>query len=186
MRLHSPCLAHMAHGTSLSSCPYSSCEDFLRRSIVVSKITESVVGVAEYPAAEETMHAMTQANLPARPGCERRTRLAIRGSFDMPIRVLIWVSLTAARNGIFPTNPDFPPNPACPTKDSRLRFWEPKILGVRVFSASSSHSDRAGARVFFNGSCKNFGGVRTAHRAVGRGIWLRRLSAWSARHVILA
>jgi len=28
---------------------------------VVSKITESVVGVTEYPAAEETMHAMTQA-----------------------------------------------------------------------------------------------------------------------------
>ena len=50
---------------------------------MVSKITESVVGVAEYPAAEETMHAMTQANLPARPGCERRTRLAIRGSFDI-------------------------------------------------------------------------------------------------------
>ena len=45
---------------------------------MVSKITESVVGVAEYPAAEETMHAMTQAkaNTSARPRtvCECRTR----------------------------------------------------------------------------------------------------------------
>lgn len=83
MRLHSPCLAHMAHGTSLSSCPYSSCEVFLRRSIVVSKITESEVGVAEYPAAEETMHAMTQAKADtlARPRAVWRSR-ARYGRYD--------------------------------------------------------------------------------------------------------
>ena len=140
MRLHSPCLAHMAHGTSLSSCPYSSCEDFLRRSIVVSKITESVVGVAEYPAAEETMHAMTQANLPARR-CERRTRVAIRGSFDMAkTRPFLGFFVRGPKWNIS-ENPDHPPNPACPTKDSRLRCWEPKILGDRVLTAPSSGRD---------------------------------------------
>ena len=77
---------------------------------MVSKITESVVGVAEYPAAEETMHAMTQAkaDLPARQGigCERR--LAIRGSFDIDRQdaSLFGSFLSAARNGIFPTNPE--------------------------------------------------------------------------------
>jgi len=50
---------------------------------VVSKITESVVGVTEYPAAEETMHAMTQAKADtlARPRAVWRAR-ARYGRYD--------------------------------------------------------------------------------------------------------
>ena len=57
---------------------------------MVSKITESVVGVAEYPAAEETMHAMTQAkaNTSARPRtvCECRTRDRYGALVESPTR----------------------------------------------------------------------------------------------------
>ena len=51
IRLHSPCLAHRTHGTSSASCWYSSSDDFLRRSVVWSKICcvevslSTVVGV---------------------------------------------------------------------------------------------------------------------------------------------
>lgn len=50
---------------------------------MVSKITESVVGVTEYPAAEETMHAMTQAKADtlARPRAVWRSR-ARYGRYD--------------------------------------------------------------------------------------------------------
>ena len=50
---------------------------------MVSKITESDVGVAEYPAAEETMHAMTQAKADtlARPRAVWRSR-ARYGRYD--------------------------------------------------------------------------------------------------------
>lgn len=50
---------------------------------MVSKITESVVGVTEYPAAEETMHAMTQAKADtlARPRAVWRAR-ARYGRYD--------------------------------------------------------------------------------------------------------
>ena len=51
---------------------------------MVSKITESEVGVAEYPAAEETMHAMTQAKADtlARPRAVWRSR-ARYGRYDL-------------------------------------------------------------------------------------------------------
>ena len=50
---------------------------------MVSKITESVVGVTEYPAAEETMHAMTQAKADTlgRPRAVWRSR-ARYGRYD--------------------------------------------------------------------------------------------------------
>lgn len=57
---------------------------------MVSKITESVAGVAEYPAAEETMHAMTQAKADtlARPRALWRSR-ARYGRYDAVVVTLV-------------------------------------------------------------------------------------------------
>ena len=64
---------------------------------MVSKITESVVGVAEYPAAEETMHAMTQAKADtlARPRAVWRAR-ARYGRYDAVVVTAVEDSVALA------------------------------------------------------------------------------------------
>ena len=70
---------------------------------MVSKITESVVGVTEYPAAEETMHAMTQAKADTlgRPRAVWRAR-ARYGRYDAVVVTAVEESTRTAL-AIFPS-----------------------------------------------------------------------------------